>query len=244
MSGKSLTADLGMDSLAFAQLLVELEIRLNVQLTGRGADDDRARDRRRTWSTWSNASLAAGAVRSALEVCRMTGTARDPLLPDCMVQHPARPAPVRASGLPRSRLERAWRTWPGTACSFSSRSPSPGRPLNTTTGSSRSPTRSLDLYAQYRPTPLRRAVRLEERLDVNARIYYKYEGANLVGSHKLNTALAQTYYYARAGVKHMVTGTGAGQWGPPWPTRASSWAWSARCSGSDRPLIKSPSAAT
>jgi tryptophan synthase beta chain len=71
----------------------------------------------------------------------------------------------------------------------------------------------LDLYAQYRPTPLRRAVRLEERLGANARIYYKYEGANLTGSHKLNTALAQAYYYARAGVKRIVTGTAAGQWG-------------------------------
>jgi tryptophan synthase beta chain len=68
-------------------------------------------------------------------------------------------------------------------------------------------------YAQYRPTPLRRATRLEEHLGVNARIYYKYEGANLTGSHKLNTALAQVYYYARAGVQHIVTGTGAGQWG-------------------------------
>ena len=58
-----------------------------------------------------------------------------------------------------------------------------------------------------------RAVRLEERLGANARIYYKYEGANLTGSHKLNTALPQAYYYARAGVKHVVTGTGAGQWG-------------------------------
>src|SRR5215469_3696899 len=75
------------------------------------------------------------------------------------------------------------------------------------------PEEVLDLYAQYRPTPLRRAVRLEERLGANARIYYKYEGANLTGSHKLNTALAQAYYYARAGVKHIVTGTAAGQWG-------------------------------
>jgi tryptophan synthase beta chain len=71
----------------------------------------------------------------------------------------------------------------------------------------------LDLYAQYRPTPLRRAVRLEEHLGANARIYYKYEGANLTGSHKLNSALAQAYYYARAGVRHIVTGTAAGQWG-------------------------------
>jgi tryptophan synthase beta chain len=75
------------------------------------------------------------------------------------------------------------------------------------------PEEVLGLYAQYRPTPLRRAVRLEEHLGVNARIYYKYEGANLTGSHKLNTALAQAHYYARAGVKHLVTGTGAGQWG-------------------------------
>ena len=75
------------------------------------------------------------------------------------------------------------------------------------------PDEVLDLYAQYRPTPLRRAVRLEERLAANARIYYKYEGANLTGSHKLNTALAQAYYYSRAGVKHLVTGTAAGQWG-------------------------------
>ena len=75
------------------------------------------------------------------------------------------------------------------------------------------PDEVLDLYAQYRPTPLRRAVLLEESLGANARIYYKYEGANLTGSHKLNTALAQAYYYSRAGVKHLVTGTGAGQWG-------------------------------
>lgn len=75
------------------------------------------------------------------------------------------------------------------------------------------PDEVLDLYAQYRPTPLRRAVRLEERLGANARIYYKYEGANLTGSHKLNTALPQVYYYARAGVRRIITGTGAGQWG-------------------------------
>jgi tryptophan synthase beta chain len=75
------------------------------------------------------------------------------------------------------------------------------------------PDEVLDLYAQYRPTPLRRAVRLEERLGVNAHIYFKYEGANLAGSHKLNTALAQAYYYARAGANRIVTGTAAGQWG-------------------------------
>jgi tryptophan synthase beta chain len=85
--------------------------------------------------------------------------------------------------------------------------------INTTDRLIPIPDEVLDLYAQYRPTPLRRAVRLEQRLGANARIYYKYEGANLTGSHKLNTALAQAYYYSRAGVKHLVTGTGAGQWG-------------------------------
>jgi tryptophan synthase beta chain len=85
--------------------------------------------------------------------------------------------------------------------------------INTTDRLIPIPDEVLDLYAQYRPTPLRRAARLEERLGANARIYYKYEGANLTGSHKLNTALAQAYYYSRAGVKHLVTGTAAGQWG-------------------------------
>lgn len=75
------------------------------------------------------------------------------------------------------------------------------------------PERVLELYAQYRPTPLKRASQLEAQLGVNARIYYKYEGANLSGSHKLNSALAQAYYYSKAGVKELVTGTGAGQWG-------------------------------
>ena len=82
--------------------------------------------------------------------------------------------------------------------------------LNTTDRFIPIPDEVLDLYAQYRPTPLRRAMRLEERLGANARIYYKYEGANLTGSHKLNTALAQAYYYSRAGVKRIVTGTARG----------------------------------
>jgi tryptophan synthase beta chain len=75
------------------------------------------------------------------------------------------------------------------------------------------PEKLLSFYEKYRPTPLRRAKQLEERLGVNAHIYYKFEGANISGSHKLNTALAQAYYYSQAGVKHLVTGTGAGQWG-------------------------------
>lgn len=69
------------------------------------------------------------------------------------------------------------------------------------------------VYATYRPTLLRRAHRLEERLGTSVRIYFKYEGANVSGSHKLNTAIAQAWYYKKAGVKHLITGTGAGQWG-------------------------------
>ncbi|WP_307796438.1 TrpB-like pyridoxal phosphate-dependent enzyme [Actinomadura barringtoniae] len=68
-------------------------------------------------------------------------------------------------------------------------------------------------YQRWRPTPLYRASRLEKALDTPAHIYYKYEGTSPSGSHKINTALAQAYYYSRSGVKEMVTGTGAGQWG-------------------------------
>ena len=70
-----------------------------------------------------------------------------------------------------------------------------------------------DEYRRWRPTPLYRAYRLERMLDTPARIYYKYEGSSPAGSHKLNTALAQVYYYQKAGIYHLTTGTGAGQWG-------------------------------
>lgn len=70
-----------------------------------------------------------------------------------------------------------------------------------------------DEYRRWRPTPLYRAYRLERMLDTPARIYYKYEGSSPAGSHKLNTALAQVYYYQKAGIRHLTTGTGAGQWG-------------------------------
>lgn len=70
-----------------------------------------------------------------------------------------------------------------------------------------------ELYALYRPTPLRRARNLEQEIGTHARIYFKFEGTNVAGSHKMNSALAQAYYYNKAGVRHVVTGTGAGQWG-------------------------------
>lgn len=68
-------------------------------------------------------------------------------------------------------------------------------------------------YEQWRPTPLRRAAAFEQVLGTRCRLYYKYEGGNLTGSHKLNTAIAQVHYYRRAGVEHLTVGTGAGQWG-------------------------------
>jgi tryptophan synthase beta chain len=75
------------------------------------------------------------------------------------------------------------------------------------------PEQVREVYAQWRPTPLFRARRLEKILDTPARIYYKYEGASPVGSHKPNTAVAQAYYNKQEGTKRLVTETGAGQWG-------------------------------
>lgn len=71
----------------------------------------------------------------------------------------------------------------------------------------------LDIYRQWRPTPLYRARRLEKALDTPARIYYKYEGVSPAGSHKPNTAVPQAYYNAKEGIKNLTTETGAGQWG-------------------------------
>jgi tryptophan synthase beta chain len=71
----------------------------------------------------------------------------------------------------------------------------------------------LDVYRQWRPSPLFRAHRLEQLLDTPARIYYKYEGVSPAGSHKPNTAVPQAYYNAVEGVRKLTTETGAGQWG-------------------------------
>jgi tryptophan synthase beta chain len=70
-----------------------------------------------------------------------------------------------------------------------------------------------EAYKLWRPTPLFRARRLERELDTPAHIYYKYEGVSPAGSHKPNTAVAQAYENARAGIKRLSTETGAGQWG-------------------------------
>src|SRR3712207_3078055 len=69
------------------------------------------------------------------------------------------------------------------------------------------------VYRQWRPRPLFRARRLEQRLDTPARIYYKYEGGSPAGSHKPNTAVPQAYYNKQEGVTSIATETGAGQWG-------------------------------
>lgn len=70
-----------------------------------------------------------------------------------------------------------------------------------------------DFYKMYRPSPLVRAYCLEERLGTPAKIYYKFEGNNTSGSHKLNSAIAQAYYAKNQGLKGITTETGAGQWG-------------------------------
>src|SRR5262249_11665209 len=67
--------------------------------------------------------------------------------------------------------------------------------------------------AQWRPTPLFRAHALARAIGTRSHIYYKYEGVSPAGSHKPNTAIAQAFYNAKAGVKRLATETGAGQWG-------------------------------
>ncbi len=71
----------------------------------------------------------------------------------------------------------------------------------------------LEEYMIYRPSPLIRAYNLEKALDTPAKIYYKFEGNNTSGSHKLNSAIAQAYYAKQQGIQRLTTETGAGQWG-------------------------------
>ncbi len=75
------------------------------------------------------------------------------------------------------------------------------------------PQEIYDFYKMYRPSPLVRAYCLEKAMDTPAHIYYKFEGNNTSGSHKLNSAIAQAYYAKKQGLKGVTTETGAGQWG-------------------------------
>lgn len=75
------------------------------------------------------------------------------------------------------------------------------------------PDEVMDFYKMYRPAPLVRAYFLEKALGTPAKIYYKFEGNNTSGSHKLNSAIVQAYYAKKQGLKGVTTETGAGQWG-------------------------------
>lgn len=85
--------------------------------------------------------------------------------------------------------------------------------LDDTTAYIEIPKEIRDFYKMYRPSPLVRAYCLEKALDTPAKIYYKFEGNNTSGSHKLNSAIAQAYYAKQQGLKGVTTETGAGQWG-------------------------------
>ena len=85
--------------------------------------------------------------------------------------------------------------------------------LDTDTAFFEIPEEIRNFYKMYRPSPLVRAYCLEEKLGTPARIYYKFEGNNTSGSHKLNSAIAQAYYAKKQGLKGVTTETGAGQWG-------------------------------
>ncbi len=85
--------------------------------------------------------------------------------------------------------------------------------LDDTTAYFEIPQEILDFYKMYRPAPLIRAYCLEQKLGTPAKIYYKFEGNNTSGSHKLNSAIAQAYYAKKQGLKGVTTETGAGQWG-------------------------------
>ncbi len=99
-------------------------------------------------------------------------------------------------------------------------------------------------YAMWRPTPLIRATFLEKALDTPAHIYYKYEGASPVGSHKLNTAIAQAYYNKVEGTHRIATETGAGQWGAALSMACASFGidctvYMVRCSYGQKPYRRS-----
>ena len=101
-----------------------------------------------------------------------------------------------------------------------------------------------DFYKMYRPSPLIRAYNLEKYLDTPAKIYYKFEGNNTSGSHKLNSAVAQAYYAKEQGLKGLTTETGAGQWGTALAEACSFYhlpliVYMVKCSYEQKPFRKS-----
>ncbi|HEY3007093.1 MAG TPA: TrpB-like pyridoxal phosphate-dependent enzyme [Micromonosporaceae bacterium] len=101
----------------------------------------------------------------------------------------------------------------------------------------------LDVYRLWRPSPLYRAWRLERALGTPAKIFYKYEGVSPAGSHKPNTAVAQAYYNAAAGIRRLTTETGAGQWGTALAFACSQFGldcevWQVRASYDQKPYRK------
>lgn len=106
------------------------------------------------------------------------------------------------------------------------------------------PEEILDFYKMYRPSPLIRAYNLEKYLDTPAKIYYKFEGNNTSGSHKLNSAVAQAYYAKEQGLKGLTTETGAGQWGTALAEACSFFGlpltvYMVKCSYNQKPFRKS-----
>ncbi|MDO4850759.1 MAG: TrpB-like pyridoxal phosphate-dependent enzyme [Actinomycetota bacterium] len=100
-----------------------------------------------------------------------------------------------------------------------------------------------DFYTMYRPAPLVRAKYLEKLLDTPAKIYYKFEGNNTSGSHKLNSSIAQAYYAKEQGLKGVTTETGAGQWGTALSMACSYFGldckvYMVRCSYEQKPFRK------
>lgn len=87
-----------------------------------------------------------------------------------------------------------------------------------------------DFYKMYRPAPLVRAYCLEKHLGTPAKIYYKFEGNNTSGSHKLNSAIAQAYYAKKQGLKGVTTETAPGNGAPRSPWHVHTSGWIARCS--------------
>ena len=101
-----------------------------------------------------------------------------------------------------------------------------------------------EFYKMYRPSPLIRAYNLEKALDTPARIYYKFEGNNTSGSHKLNSAVAQAYYAKKQNLKGVTTETGAGQWGTALAEACSFFhlpltVYMVKCSYEQKPFRKS-----